>query len=59
MYKIAYVSGDTFNISSVLRQTIEDINTQGGKIVHVLQSQSSHPGGATILTVTIIYTISR
>lgn len=56
MYKIAFVSGDTFNISSVLRQTIEDINRQGGTIVHILQSQSTTPTGTTILTVTIIYT---
>lgn len=57
MYKIAYVSGDAFNLSPVLRQTIEDINKNGGTIVHILQSQSSHPQGATIVTVTIIYTL--
>ena len=56
MYKIAFVSGDTFNISPILRKTIEDINSQGGTIVHILQSQSTHPAGTTILTVTIIYT---
>lgn len=59
MYKVAFVSGDTFNLSSVLRQTIEDINQRGGTIVHILQSQSSHPAGATIVTITIIYTSPR
>ena len=39
------------------KQTIEDINKQGGTIVHILQTQSSNTYGNTILTVTIIYTI--
>lgn len=59
MYKIAYVTGDAFNISPVLKQTIEDINANGGTIVHTLQSQSSNPYGSTIVTVTIIYTLRR
>lgn len=57
MYKFAYVSGDVFSISSSLKQTIEDINKQGGTIVHILQTQSSNTYGNTILTVTIIYTV--
>ena len=57
MYKLAYVSGNNVDIASALRQTIEDINHKGGTIVQIVQSQSTHPGGFTIVTVTIIYTI--
>ena len=56
MYKIAYVSGSNLNISSTLMQTVNDINAIGGKIVHIVQSQSTSPGSHTIVTVTIVYT---
>lgn len=56
MYKIAYVTGNNMDIASSLRQTIEGINLINGKIVQIVQSQSSHQSGFTIVTVTIIYT---
>jgi hypothetical protein len=59
MYKVAYVSGNTFDISSTLRQTIEGINQVNGEIVQIVQSQSSHQSGHTIITITIIYTTRR
>ncbi len=59
MYKLAYVSGNSFDLSSILKRTIEDINVVGGKIVQIVQSQSSNPGGFTIVTITIIYTITE
>jgi hypothetical protein len=56
MYKLAYVSGNNQDISSTLRQTINSINDSNGTIVQMVQSQSTSPGGYTIVTVTIIYT---
>jgi len=59
MYKVAYISGNNMDISSSLRYTIEDINKVGGKIVQIVQSQSTSTGGFTIVTITIIYTIQE
>lgn len=56
MYKVAYVSGNNHDISLSLRQTIESINQANGKIVNIVQSQSNHQSGYTIVTITIIYT---
>jgi hypothetical protein len=53
MYKVAYVSGS--DISIALRETIESINRARGHIVHMVQSQSNHQSGFTIVTVTIVY----
>lgn len=55
MYKVAYVSGNNVDIASSLRQTIEGINQANGQIVQIVQSQSSHQSGHTIVTITIIY----
>lgn len=56
MYKVAYVSGNNHDIALSLRQTIDSINQANGKIVHIIQSQSNHQSGYTIVTITIIYT---
>jgi hypothetical protein len=55
-YKLAYVSGPSHEISSILQRTINDINAVGGQIIHIVQSQSTANAGFTIVTVTIIYT---
>lgn len=57
MYKVAYVSGNSVDVSSALRQTVEGINLVSGKIVNIVQSQSSSPSGLTIVTITIIYNV--
>lgn len=57
MYKFAYVTGQSHDVGSALKQTIDDINKSRGQIVEIVQSQSSHPGGYTMVTITIIYTI--
>ena len=56
-YKTAYVSGDNSNILPVLRDTIEGINKMKGKIIQMVQSQSTNAGGWTIVTITILYTV--
>lgn len=56
MYKLAYVTGNNHDIASTLRQTIGSINASNGTIVQIVQSQSTSPGGFTIVTITIIYT---
>ena len=56
MYKVAYVTGYSNDIGLSLRQTISSINQANGKIVHIVQSQSNHQSGYTIVTITIIYT---
>ncbi len=57
MYKVAYVSGNNVDISTSLRQTIDSINQAKGQIVQIVQSQSSHQSGHTIVTITIIYVL--
>jgi hypothetical protein len=56
-YKVAYITGDSNNISFTLESTIQNINSRQGEIKEIVQSQSTHPGGTTIVTITIIYTI--
>ncbi len=56
MYKLAYISGNSYDLAGTLRNTIEDINRSGGKIEQIVQSQSTSTSGFTIVTVTIIYT---
>lgn len=57
MYKVAYVSGNSVDVSGALRQTVEGINQISGHIVNIVQSQSSSPSGLTIVTITIIYSV--
>jgi len=59
MYKVAYVTGSNNHIASILRQTIDDINSKNGEIVEVVQSQSSPDSSIVIVTITIIYRINR
>ena len=59
MYKLAYVSGSSQDISIHLRRNLEEINGIGGKIEHMMQSQSTTPHGTIVVTVTIIYSIRR
>lgn len=59
MYKIAYVTGPNGDISTILKRTIEDINLAGGRIEHIVQSQSTGPAGFTNVTVTIVYSTGR
>jgi hypothetical protein len=55
MYKVTYVSGPNLEIGNLLRSMISEINSSGGRIIHVMQSQSS-TSAAVVVTVTIIYT---
>ena len=59
MYKVAVVTGDVYNLSSTIKQTIEQINEMGGKIDQIVQSQSSNSYNHTILTVTILYRVEK
>jgi precorrin-6B methylase 2 len=57
MYKVSFISGGTSNIGTVLTETIDRINNQGGIIVNMLQSQSSSPESFVIVTITILWRV--
>lgn len=59
IYKVSYVTGNNVDIGRILNQEIEFINNKGGKIVNVVQSQSTGNSGIVIVTITIIYQVMR
>ncbi|MDR6461906.1 hypothetical protein J2783_000389 [Chryseobacterium sediminis] len=59
MYKVAYITGDSNSVSSTLQSTINHINLMKGVIQNIVQSQSTSPQGWTIVSITIVYSISK
>ncbi len=58
-YSVITFSSSTVDLSTAMYNAINAINQRLGTIEHILQSQSTHTTGTTIVTVTIVYKTGR